>query len=71
MDYTPFGSSAVRPPWPYLGACIVSRAAELRRDPAAPGRNDQRAARRPRRRHLGQISPQAPGPCHGPAPRQY
>eukprot|EP00959_Pyramimonas_sp_CCMP1952_P004953 103807-Pyramimonas_sp.AAC.1 len=22
MDYTPFGSSAVRPQWPYLGACI-------------------------------------------------
>eukprot|EP00959_Pyramimonas_sp_CCMP1952_P324378 6789376-Pyramimonas_sp.AAC.1 len=25
---TPFGPSAVRPQWPYLGACVVSRAAE-------------------------------------------
>eukprot|EP00959_Pyramimonas_sp_CCMP1952_P257493 5379761-Pyramimonas_sp.AAC.1 len=28
MDYTPFGPSAVHPQWPYLGACVVSRAAE-------------------------------------------
>eukprot|EP00959_Pyramimonas_sp_CCMP1952_P392687 8228265-Pyramimonas_sp.AAC.1 len=35
MDYTPFGGSSVRDHWPYLGAVVVSRAAEGEQVPPA------------------------------------